>query len=403
MNTSENIVTANAPVKNPGLWRNTLIPLALSAAVVVLFVMAGPLGVLKQSVPPIEKVSIQRVILQPEEMTVKIVNDGPDPVTISQILINEAYWKFTMEPSQTIPRLGQASIHAYYSWIEGETENITLVTSTGVTFDTEVPVATAAPTPNARYLASFALLGVYVGVIPVFLGLLWLPALRKLNLNWYNFLLALTIGLLVFLGIEALAEAIEIIQVTPQVYQGLGVLTIGLFLAILLLASVSHTGKIKSQLKGEGYQNLILAYMVAFGIGIHNLGEGLAIGGAYAVGEVSLGALLVIGFMIHNVTEGVAVVAPVAKTGVKIKQIILMGLLAGVPTIFGTWLGGFTYSAVWSVFFLSVGAGAIFQVVYSITNYMHKNAGTNLMSFQNAAGFILGLLIMYLTGFLVAA
>jgi len=403
MNTSENIVAANAPVKNFSFWRNTLVPLALSAAVVVLFVMAGPLGVLKQSVPPIEKVSIQRVILQPEEMTIKIVNDGPDPVTISQILINEAYWKFTMEPSQTIPRLGQASIHAYYSWIEGETENITLVTSTGVTFEIEVPVATAAPTPNARYLASFALLGVYVGVIPVFLGLLWLPALRKLNLNWYNFLLALTVGLLVFLGIEALAEAIEIIQVTPQVYQGLGVLTIGLFLAILLLASVSHRGKIKSQLKGEGYQNLILAYMVAFGIGIHNLGEGLAIGGAYAVGEVSLGALLVIGFMIHNVTEGVAVVAPVAKTGVKIKQIILMGLLAGVPTIFGTWLGGFTYSAVWSVFFLSVGAGAIFQVVYSITNYMRKNAGTNLMSFQNAAGFILGLLIMYLTGFLVAA
>ena len=206
---------------------------------------------------------------------------------------------------------------------------------------------------------------------------------------------------MVFLGIESLVEAIKTTEKAPVVYQGMGVLMLGFFIAILMLSAFSRKGTTDSQTKGESYKKLMLAYSVALGIGIHNLGEGLAIGGAYAVGEISLGALLVLGFMIHNVTEGVAIVAPIAKIGPRFKQLVLMGLLAGAPTILGTWIGGFTYSAIWSVFFLAIGAGAIFQVIFSIIQYMAKPNWGSLFSFINVWGFLLGLAVMYVTGFFV--
>jgi zinc transporter ZupT len=147
---------------------------------------------------------------------------------------------------------------------------------------------------------------------------------------------------------------------------------------------------------------LVLAYLVAFGIGVHNLGEGLAIGSAYAVGEIALGALLLIGFTIHNTTEGLAIVAPLARSSrVKLSHLATLGLIGGAPAIAGCWLGGFTYSQLWAVFFLSIGAGAIFQVVWTIAKGMMEKADSSLMDFRNATGFVTGMAVMYMTALLV--
>jgi zinc transporter ZupT len=147
---------------------------------------------------------------------------------------------------------------------------------------------------------------------------------------------------------------------------------------------------------------LLLAYTVAFGIGVHNLGEGLAIGGAYALGAVSMGTLLVLGFTLHNLTEGVAVIAPVVRSNFRWSHLIWLGLLAGAPTIAGTLLGAFAYTALWAVLFLAVGAGAVFQVVIEITRYQMQQAGAAaLASGPSLAGFAAGLAIMYVTGLFV--
>lgn len=385
------------------IWMSGVLPLLLLGILVAVFITFGPLGTFKAAFPPIEKLSIQRIILRPDEMILKVVNDGPEPVTVAQVLINDAYWKFTMEPSQTIPRLGRATIKIPYPWVEGDMEKVTLISRNGLTFEAEVEVATETPAINFRYLSTFALLGVYVGVIPVCLGLLWLPFLKWLRGGWYDFFLALTVGLLVFLGVDALVEAIETSEKTPEVYQSAGVVTLGISLAILIISALGHRARTVTRERGEAFQKIVLAYMIAFGIGVHNLAEGLAIGGAYAVGEIALGALLVLGFMIHNVTEGVAIIAPIAKIGPRLGSLVSMGLLAGVPTILGTWIGGFSYSAIWSVFFLSIGAGAIFQVVIDIVRYMAKKSWSSLVTFGNISGFLAGLLIMYITGFFVMA
>ena len=128
-------------------------------------------------------------------------------------------------------------------------------------------------------------------------------------------------------------------------------------------------------------------------------------GSAYAIGEIALGSLLVIGFMIHNVTEGVAILAPLLRITKLVKNIythiILMGILAGVPTIFGTLIGGFSYSPTLALLFLAIGAGAILYVAFDILNHKANGQWMSLCTITNTLGFLTGLLIMYATGFLI--
>ncbi|MFQ6616997.1 MAG: ZIP family metal transporter [Fidelibacterota bacterium] len=384
-------------------WLLGLFPLILLSLLVGLFLVVGPLGLFRTILPPNQEVFVERTILTEDAITLHVVNEGPDPVVISQVMVNGAFWRFEITPKTPVSRLGRAVIRIPYPWVEGDTEHITLLTAEGVTFDTEIEMATRSPSPDPTYFATFALLGVYVGVVPVFLGLLWLPFLRGLPGVWYRFILSLTVGLLVFLGVDAFSEAVELTRESPSSFHGVGVLTIGGLLSFLAISAIGQESRKRAGKTTDEHMGLVLAFLVAFGIGVHNLGEGLAIGGAYAVGQASLGALLVIGFMIHNVTEGVAIVAPVARFRPRVSHLAFMGLLAGGPTVLGTWIGGFAYTAIWSVFFLAVGSGAVFQVVVQIVRQMPRGSEDSVVTAGNVSGFLLGLAVMYVTGLFVTA
>ncbi len=386
-------------------WLIGTVPLLLLAALVWVFLTYGPLGVFQAAFPPVEELSIQRIVLpEPGVIRLEIINGGPDPVTVAQVLVDEAYWVHTIEPARTIPRLGRATITIPYSWVEGDTHEIILITETGVTFTGEIAVATVSPRPNALYLRTFTLLGIYVGVIPVSIGLLWFPFLRRIDRRWLNFFLALTVGLLLFLGVDAVAEALELAaEQVPGPFRGVLLIFIGglgTFLALDAFVRWTTSGA-----RDKSRARLVLAYLIALGIGLHNLGEGLAIGAAYAVGEIALGGFLVLGFMIHNTTEGLAIVAPIAKDRPVrlLGHLAAMGALAGGPTIVGTWIGGFSYSPIWATFFLALGAGAIFQVVYEIGKLMRQQSDDRASRLLNVAGLMAGLVIMYVTGLLVTA
>lgn len=381
------------------LWFWGGLPLVLLAGLAVIVSSTGLLDALRSDAPPVEELTFDRVTLAPNRITVDVVNGGPDAVTVAQVLVDEAYWTFQID-HPTVGRLGRATIEIPYPWVQDEPHEITLLTSTGLTFSHEIEVARETPTLDARFFGLFALIGVYVGVIPVIIGLVWYPFLRRLDRRWIHFALALTAGLLIFLGADALHEALETGAEVAGAYQGTLIVLVGTLGALLFLQALSG-GRVSRE---DATGRRAVAWLIALGIGLHNLGEGLAIGAAYALGEVALGAFLIIGFMLHNSTEGLGIVAPIAKDRPKLSTLAGMGLLAGAPTILGAWIGGAAYSPILATLFLSIGVGAIAQVVIALYRVVASQIGDGpVWSPVTAGGVVAGLAVMYGTGLLVAA
>jgi len=381
-------------------WALGALPLVLLAALAVVVTGTGVLDFLRDGAPPVEELSFERVTLTPGHIRVEVVNGGPDPVTVAQVMIDEAFWTFEISPSATVGRLGRATIDIPYPWVEDEAHEIVLLTSTGLTFAHEIAVARETPTVDARFFAIFTMIGIYVGVIPVAIGLLWFPFLRRLERRWIHFALALTAGLLIFLGADAIHEALEAGAQVAGAYQGTAVVVIGALGALLVLQAVAGTRLAREGTAGR----LTVAWLIALGIGLHNLGEGLAIGAAYSLGEAALGAFLIVGFMLHNSTEGLGIVAPIAGDRPKLRTLAGLGLLAGGPTVVGAWIGGAAYSPLLATLFLSVGAGAITQVVIALYKVVARETASDvpLWTPLNASGLLAGLVVMYGTGLLVA-
>jgi len=376
-----------------------LLPLLFLAALLAVFARIGPVGVFRATFPPIEELTFERIAFpQPGLIRVHMVNGGPEPVTVAQVIVDDAYWEHTVTPDRLVGRLGDIVLEIPYPWVDGDPLAISVVSSTGVTFAQEVAVATQSPQFNRSYVVTFALLGTYVGIIPVFLGLLWLPFLASVGARWVDFFLSFTVGLLLFLGVDAVEGALELSDGVASAFQGVGLIVLGVVATPLVIHIVSVLGRRDSELTPVG-----LSTLIAIGIGLHNLGEGLAIGSSYAIGEVALGTSLVFGFLLHNTTEGLGIVAPLARSRPSLAKLAALGLIAGVPTILGTWIGGFSYSPTASVLFLAIGAGAIVQVIVVLGKSMGSHGGKGLRGPLNAAGLVGGLLVMYATGLFVAA
>jgi zinc transporter ZupT len=376
-----------------------LLPIALVTAMVVWFANGGN-RLLTLSRAPIEALAFERVEFKPQEIVLHIRNEGPETFHVAQVFVNDAIWDFSITPGRALGRFGAATISLPFDWLEGEPYTITVLSGNGIRHATTSDIAMPTPAPNGRLLTAFALLGVYVGVIPVLLGLLWLPALRAAPRAWVDFWLALTMGLLVFLGIDTVKEALEIAGRAPSFVNGVLLAALGAIAAFLGITAAGRAlARGKSSVTGLG-----LALLIAIGIGLHNLGEGLAIGAAYTLGEVALGSFLIIGFTIHNTTEGLAILSPLVEGRASIGQLALLGLIGGGPTILGTWIGAFTYSTPLSLLFLGVGAGAIFEVVRILAKSQARG-GSALEALGHgraAAGFVAGFLLMYATSLLVA-
>jgi ZIP family zinc transporter len=381
-------------------WILGLFPVALLAGISFLFLTNDPTARFRAAFPPVEELTIERVSF-PESgiMRVHVVNGGPEPVTIAQVMVDDAYWQFEIDRDPTVPRLNRATLELNYPWVEGDPHLIALITSTGLTFEYKVAVATKSPQLNAQYLTIFGLLGLYAGVVPVLLGLLWYPFLRRIDRKWVHFYLSLTVGLLAFLLVDTFEHTLETSAMVPAGFEAVGLIALGILGAVVGLRAIGHLGRDKS----APTSGLTVAYMIAIGIGLHNLGEGLAIGAAYSLGEIALGSFLVIGFALHNTTEGLAIVAPIADRRPALWNFIVLGMIAGLPTILGAWAGGFSYSPTMATFFLALGAGAILQVIIEVSKLLQRSWPKGLFTPLNAMGLMLGLAIMYVTALMVTA
>jgi zinc transporter, ZIP family len=400
------VATATSPDTRIPKWLGWLLPVVAIAVLVAVFLMLNPIGSLRE-VPPVEVVAVERTVLTEDEITLELRNDGPDPVTIAQVLVNEAYSSFEIT-DPTLDRLGTATVRIPYPWEEGLPLGIAMVTSTGVTIEHEIEAAALTPEADGSTIAIYALLGIYIGVIPVAIGLFWYSSLRRASKRWIGFFLAFTVGLLGFLLVDTVAEGFELAGETPAALDGLSLFALGAIGAVAGLAAFEQFLKRQRSTQSDEQKEprtiggLVLAYLIAAGIGLHNLGEGLAVGAALAGGEIALGTFLILGFAIHNTTEGLAIVAPLGSDARRpsLWHFAALGAVAGAPTIIGAWGGGFAFSPSWASLAFGVAAGAIAQVVWQIVRGLPRDHG--LASGLGVLGLMAGLLFMYITGLLTA-
>jgi ZIP family zinc transporter len=397
--------TDRGPLWGAPTWLLGLVPLALIALAIAVLALAGAPGLGERTGAPVEELVTERTVLRPGEIELTVRNDGPDPVEIAQVAINDAFLGFSASDGLTLDRLEGTTLTIPYDWIEGEAYEVSVVSTTGATFTHSIEAAAETPVADAGFFGLMAMLGLYVGVIPVTLGMLWLPFVRRIGEEWVRVLIAFTVGLLAFLAIDATLEGLEIAETAPSAFGGAALVAAGALIAFLALSAVDVYLQNRRAAGSAGTATVVtgayLALLVAIGIGLHNLGEGLAIGSAYAAGALALGTFLVVGFAIHNTTEGLAIVAPLAEDRPALGRLVTLGLIAGGPAILGAWIGAAAFNPSLAALLLGVGVGAIAQVVIQLTPAMRDDSGRALHP-AAVAGLVAGIAVMYVTGLLVS-
>jgi zinc transporter ZupT len=380
------------------LW--ALVPVLALVGAVSLFAATGSslLDLVGRNPPPADEVDIRRVEFHPGEIRFKVTNPQRQDLTIAAVTVDDAIVPYRVDGDSTLGRLRSATIVVPYDWVPDEPIKIGVTSSRGVETSEEIAAAVETPEASGKGFLGYGVIGFLVGVLPVALGLAWLPSLRRASPQWLAAFMALTAGLLTFLALEALAEAIDLQAALPSGLGGVGLVLLGVASTYLLLTMLSR------QLGGGqgAVGGVALATLVAVGIGLHNLGEGLAIGTSFALGELALGTFFVVGFMVHNVTEGLGIATPIAdQRTVSIGRLATLALIAGAPAIPGAWLGGFVTSDVLGVLFFAGAAGAALEVVVEVGRYVARQAPGGLNSPFVLGGYLAGIAIMYVTGLLV--
>lgn len=393
------------------LW--ALVPLLVLVGAVSAFVAGGRsvVELVGTSPPPADAFDVRRVEFRSGEIRLKVTNPQREHLTVAVVTVDDAIVPFSTDGPRTLRRLGSTTIVVPYHWVQDEPMSFGITSHSGIETVHAVAAAVETPVASGRSFGGYALIGLLVGVLPVVLGLLWLPSLRHAGARRLAAFMAMTAGLLTFLALDALDEALARQAVLPAGLGGLGLVLLGVATSYLGLTWLGDRLSRRSE-RAAGDLVLpgpVLALLVAVGIGLHNLGEGLAIGSSFALGELTLGTFLVIGFMVHNITEGLGIAAPLAEgTGagadgggsgrVGLRRLALLALVAGSPAIAGAWIGGYVTDDVVAVLFFSVAVGAAAQVVVEVVRFVRRRAPGGLSSGYAVGGFLAGIAVMWATG-----
>ena len=375
------------------LW--LVVPAALVAMVVALILIWRPLDRLSASSPPVENAAIESTRLTPGMISLVLRTDGSVPVVVAQVQVDGGYREFTASPNLPSAWLGRTRIDIPYPWIEGEAHRIALITQTGMVIEHKIEVAQLTPQLAVGTLSLLALVGLLLGIVPVATGLLTWPAMRSISPAGMNFLLALTVGLLAFLLIDTIGEGLVAAGKTIERLNGVALFWVILALTTIILLALGRR-------HGTAPEGLKLAFFIALGIGLHNLGEGLAVGAALATGAAALATFLVVGFTIHNVTEGIGIAAPLARERPTFAHFAGLAALAGLPAVAGTIIGTQAVSPLWTAICFAIGAGAILQVIIEVGALILRRTGpSSFLSPSVASGVVSGLAVMYASALLV--
>jgi zinc transporter ZupT len=373
---------------------------------VAVFAASGTslLDLVGRAPPPADQFDIRRVEFKPGQIRIRVTNPQRQKLTIASVTVDDAIVPFSLDGPAALGRLRSSTIVVPFQWVEDDPYTVGVTSSSGIETTFDVPAAVETRGASPRGFFGYAVIGFLVGILPVALGLSWLPSLRRTGSRWVAAFMALTAGLLSFLALDALTEALDLQAGLPSAFQGPGLILLGVAASYLGLTFVGqHFSAARGRERSAPLEGAALATLVAIGIGLHNLGEGLAIGSSIALGELALGTFLIVGFMVHNVTEGLGIAAPVADGArVGLARLAVLALVAGAPAIVGAWIGGFITSDVLGVLFFALAVGAALQVVIEVGRYVASRAPGGLRSGYVIGGYLAGILVMYLTGLLVA-
>ena len=346
---------------------------------------------------PLPEITIEKVDFVDSEIQATVRNTGPIPVEVVMADVNDRIQPAAVEPDGYLERYETTLVRIPFEWNAAEPYNIGITIEDGTRFEKEIEAAAPALEFNLDLAIFFAIIGTYVGIIPVMIGLLWLPFIKRISKQKYHFFLALTAGLLFFLAIDSIEEALDI---SDENLAGSfnGTLLVATVVVLSFLALYYSGNKLVTKTDTSKIAKPVaIALMISIGIGLHNFGEGLAIGASVGMGSIAFSTFLIVGFALHNTTEGIAIAAPMSRGKLMIGKLVALGLIAGSPAIFGAWIGGFAYSPFSSVVFLAIGAGAIFQVILVLLKWIKDEGDKTLSSAAVICGFAVGMSIMYLT------
>ena len=376
-----------------------IIPFAF--VVLMMVYIFGPGADLLDLGVPLPEITIEKVDFVDSEIQATVRNTGPISVEVVMADVNDRIQPAAVEPDRFLERYETALVRIPFEWNTAEPYAIGITIEDGTRFEKEIEAAAPKLELSLDLAIFFAIIGTYVGIIPVMIGLLWLPFIKKISKQKYHFFLALTAGLLLFLAFDSIEEATDVSNENLA----------GSFNGTLLVATVTVLSFLGLYYSGERLvkkadssklaKPVAIALMISIGIGLHNFGEGLAIGAAVGLGSIAFSTFLIVGFALHNTTEGIAIAAPMSRGKLMIGKLAAMGMIAGAPAIFGAWIGGFVYSPFTSVIFLAIGAGAIFQVIMVIMKWIRDEGDKNLSDISVVSGFAVGMTVMYLTSILV--
>jgi zinc transporter, ZIP family len=391
----------------PSPWRFwALVPLLLLIGVAALFASSGTslLDLVGRAPPPKDEFNIRRVEFKPGQIRIRVTNPQRPKLRIASVTVDDAIVPFRINGPAALDRLRSSTIIVPFQWVEGDPYTVGVTSSSGIQTTFDVPSAVETRGASPRGFLGYAIIGFLVGVLPVALGLGWLPSLRRADARWVAAFMALTAGLLTFLAFDAFAEALDLQARLPNGFQGTGLILLGVAASYLGLTFVAQRFSARSQRERSApLEGAALATLVAIGIGLHNLGEGLAIGSSIALGELALGTFLIVGFMVHNITEGLGIAAPIAGgANVSRARLAALALVAGAPASAGGWVGGFLTSDLLGVLFFALAVGAALQVIVEVGRYVARRVPGGLRSGHVIAGYLAGIIVMYVTGLLVA-
>jgi zinc transporter ZupT len=347
------------------------------------------------------EVTIEKIDFIDSEIQATVRNTGPIPVEVVMADVNDRIQPAAVEPDRFLERFETTLVRIPFEWNVAEPYTIGITVEDGTRFEKEVEAAAPALELSLDLAIFFAIIGTYVGIIPVMIGLLWLPFIKKISKQKYHFFLALTAGLLLFLAIDSIEEAVEVSDENLASSFN-GTLLVATVTVLSFLGLYYAGNKLVSKANSSKFTKPVaIALMISIGIGLHNFGEGLAIGAAVGMGSIAFSTFLIVGFALHNTTEGLAIAAPMSRGKLMLGKLVAMGIIAGSPAIFGAWIGGFVYSPFTSVIFFGIGAGAIFQVIVVILKWIYDENDQKLSTMAVVSGFAVGMSVMYLTSILV--